>query len=163
MSGRLWISAGQTAGRVPGQAAGKWYFKVTVGHDPLTGKRDQITRRGFADHGRGGPGTPRGPGQGRPGPARSVFRPVSRSTSSSTSTSTASTPIRTWRSRPVSTTGSTRMDYIRPYIGDRRVHDVTPEVILAWQRKLLKEGGTKRTKGKDRQPRPRKAVVRLTR
>ena len=27
---------------------GKWYFKVTVGHDPLTGKRDQITRRGFA-------------------------------------------------------------------------------------------------------------------
>ena len=26
---------------------GKWYFKVTVGHDPLTGKRDQITRRGF--------------------------------------------------------------------------------------------------------------------
>ena len=27
---------------------GKWYFKVTVGRDPLTGKRDQITRRGFA-------------------------------------------------------------------------------------------------------------------
>ena len=26
---------------------GKWYFKATVGHDPLTGKRDQITRRGF--------------------------------------------------------------------------------------------------------------------
>ena len=27
---------------------GKWYFKVTVGQDPLTGKRDQVTRRGFA-------------------------------------------------------------------------------------------------------------------
>ena len=26
---------------------GGWYFKVTVGRDPLTGKRDQITKRGF--------------------------------------------------------------------------------------------------------------------
>ena len=36
--------------RPPGvyqDAKGKWYFKVTVGHDPLTGKRNQITRRGF--------------------------------------------------------------------------------------------------------------------
>ncbi len=34
-------------------ARGKWYFKVTVGQDPLTGRRDQITRRGFQHHGRG--------------------------------------------------------------------------------------------------------------
>ncbi len=37
--------------RPPGvyqDARGKWYFKVTVGQDPLTGKRDQVTRRGFA-------------------------------------------------------------------------------------------------------------------
>ncbi len=26
---------------------GGWYFKVTVGADPLTGKRNQTTRRGF--------------------------------------------------------------------------------------------------------------------
>jgi hypothetical protein len=26
---------------------GGWYFKVTVGRDPLTGRREQITRRGF--------------------------------------------------------------------------------------------------------------------
>lgn len=26
---------------------GGWYLKVTVGRDPLTGHRDQITRRGF--------------------------------------------------------------------------------------------------------------------
>ena len=26
---------------------GRWYFKVTLGHDALTGKRVQITRRGF--------------------------------------------------------------------------------------------------------------------
>ena len=36
--------------RPPGvyqNAKGKWYFKVTVGQDPLTGRRNQITRRGF--------------------------------------------------------------------------------------------------------------------
>ncbi len=26
---------------------GQWYFKVTLGRDPLTGRREQITRRGF--------------------------------------------------------------------------------------------------------------------
>ena len=34
---------------------GGWYVKVTVGRDPLTGRRAQITRRGFktaADAGR---------------------------------------------------------------------------------------------------------------
>jgi hypothetical protein len=40
-------------------------------------------------------------------------------------------------------------DYVRPILGDRRVRDVTAEVILAWQRKLAKEGGTKRKKRKD--------------
>jgi hypothetical protein len=27
---------------------GQWYFKVTLGRDALTGRREQITRRGFA-------------------------------------------------------------------------------------------------------------------
>ena len=49
-------------------------------------------------------------------------------------------------------------DYIRPYIGDRRVRDITPEVILAWQRKLLKEGGAKRKMGKDGKPGPGKPL-----
>jgi integrase len=31
--------------------------------------------------------------------------------------------------------------YIRPYLGAHRVRDVTSEVIVAWQRKLLKEDG----------------------
>jgi integrase len=34
-------------------------------------------------------------------------------------------------------------DYVRPILGTKRVRDVTPEVILAWQRKLLNGGGTK--------------------
>jgi hypothetical protein len=28
---------------------GGWYFKVTLGRDPLTGRRDQITPRGIPD------------------------------------------------------------------------------------------------------------------
>jgi hypothetical protein len=26
---------------------GQWYFKVSLGKDPLTGRREQLTRRGF--------------------------------------------------------------------------------------------------------------------
>jgi hypothetical protein len=26
---------------------GNWYFEATIGSDPLTGKRDQITKRGY--------------------------------------------------------------------------------------------------------------------
>lgn len=31
---------------------GGWYVKVTIGRNPLTGRRAQITRRGFKDAGR---------------------------------------------------------------------------------------------------------------
>ncbi|MGI8776182.1 MAG: hypothetical protein ACR2LJ_02055 [Acidimicrobiales bacterium] len=34
-------------------------------------------------------------------------------------------------------------DYVRPLLGARKVRDITPEVILAWQRKLLKGGRVK--------------------
>jgi hypothetical protein len=33
--------------------------------------------------------------------------------------------------------------YVRPALGARKVRDVTPDVVLAWQRKLLKGGGVK--------------------
>jgi hypothetical protein len=28
--------------------SGRWYFKASLGSDPLTGRRTQVTRRGFA-------------------------------------------------------------------------------------------------------------------
>ena len=86
---------------------GKWYFKVTVGHDPLTGKRDQITRRGFANMAEAARERREVLARST-GADRSVFLPDSRSMSCSTSTSTASTPIRGSPLRPASTTGSTR-------------------------------------------------------
>lgn len=27
---------------------GRWYFKVWLGRDPLTGRQQQVTKRGFA-------------------------------------------------------------------------------------------------------------------
>ena len=36
--------------------------------------------------------------------------------------------------------------YVRPLLGKKRIRDLTPEMVLAWQRKLLTEGGGKRNK-----------------
>jgi integrase len=36
--------------------------------------------------------------------------------------------------------------YVRPWLGTRRVRDVTAEVVLTWQRKLTGGGGTKNGK-----------------
>ena len=38
-------------------------------------------------------------------------------------------------------------DYVRPHLGTTRVRDVTPEVILAWQRKLT-QGGRDQAEGR---------------
>jgi len=36
--------------------------------------------------------------------------------------------------------------YVRPWIGRREVRELTPEVILTWQRELLEHRGTKSAK-----------------
>jgi hypothetical protein len=33
--------------------------------------------------------------------------------------------------------------YVRLLLGNRKVRDATPDVVLAWQRKVLKAGGVK--------------------
>jgi integrase len=33
--------------------------------------------------------------------------------------------------------------YVRPWLGKKRVRDLTPETLVAWQRKLMAEGGVK--------------------
>ena len=83
---------------------GGWYFKVTVGRDPLTGKRDQITKRGFrtaAEAGR----------ERRCVVAKIDRRQLAPSSAGLTlkelsiSTSTGSTPTRCSPRRPATTTG----------------------------------------------------------
>jgi integrase len=126
---------------------GNWYFKATIGRDPLTGKRDQVTRRGFrtmAEAAR---------------ERREVLGKIDRG---QLAVSAAGLKVNELldlyldgidadQNLALKTRFDYRQyaqDYINPYIGDRRVRDVTPEVILAWQRKLLKEGGAKRSKEK---------------
>jgi integrase len=132
-------------------AKGKWYFKVTVGQDPLTGRRNQITRRGF---------------QTMAEAARERREVLGKVDRGQLSASPAGLKVNKLldlyldgmdadQNLALKTRFDYRQyadDYIRPYIGDRRVRDVTPDVILAWQRKLLKEGGAKRKKGKDGKP-----------
>ena len=146
--------------RPPGvyqDAAGKWYFKATIGHDPLTGKRGQITRRGFrtmAEAAR---------------ERREVLAKVDRGQLAASPAGLRVNELLDLfldgvdadQNLALKTRFDYRQyaeDYINPYIGDRRVRDVTPEVILAWQRKLLKEGGAKRAKGKDGKPGPGKPL-----
>jgi integrase len=136
---------------------GKWYFKVTVGQDPLTGKRDQVTRRGFA--------TMSEAARER----REVLAKIDRGQLAPSSAGLKLTElldlyldgIDADKNLALKTRFDYRQyadDYIRPYIGDRRVRDITPEVILAWQRKLLKEGGAKKKKGTDGKPGPGKPL-----
>ena len=149
--------AGQTDRACTRTPRGKWYFKVTVGQDPLTGKRDQITRRGFA--------TMAEAARER----REVLAKVDRGQLAPSSAGLKLDElldlyldgIDADKNLALKTRFDYRQyadDYIRPYIGDRRVRDVTPEVILAWQRKLLKEGGAKKKKGKDGKPGPGKPL-----
>ena len=140
--------------RPPGvyqNAKGKWYFKVTVGQDPLTGRRNQITRRGF---------------QTMAEAARERREVLGKVDRGQLAASPAGLKVNELldlyldgmdadQNLALKTRFDYRQyadDYIRPYIGDRRVRDITPDVILAWQRKLLKEGGAKRKKGKDGKP-----------
>ncbi len=121
---------------------GQWYFKVTLGKDPLSGKREQVTRRGY-------------PTAGEAAKARRDL--VAKVDAGLIKPSGAALTVdglldlyldgidADQRLSP-----KTRHDYrvyagtyVRPFIGARRVRDVTPEVVLTWQRKLLKEGGAK--------------------
>ncbi len=141
---------------------GKWYFKVTVGHDPLTGKRDQITRRGFATMAEAARERREVLGK----VDRGQFVPSSAGLKVDELLDLYLDGIDADKNLALKTRFDYRQyaaDYIRPYIGDRRVRDVTPEVLLAWQRKLLKEGGAKRKKGKDGKPGDREAAGRRTR
>ena len=130
---------------------GKWYFKVTVGHDLLTGKRDQIARRGFATMAEAARERREVLGK----VDRCQFVPSSAGFKVDELLDLYLDGIDTDKNLALKTRFDYRQyaaDYISPYIGDRRVRDVTPEVLLAWQRKLLKEGGAKRKKGNDGKP-----------
>jgi integrase len=127
---------------------GSWYFKATIGRDPLTGKREQITRRGFRTMAEAARERREvlgkvDKGQLRPTPASLKVAELLEVFLDGIDADQDLAPKTRFDYRQYA------VDYINPYIGDRRVRDVTPDVIVAWQRKLLQEGGAKRNKGKD--------------
>jgi hypothetical protein len=121
---------------------GGWYVKVTLGTDPLTGRRGQITRRGFR--------TAAEAARAR----RELLAQVDRGQLKSTHRGITVDELLDLYLDGLDADGrlsaKTRFDYrhyagdyVRPHLGKKRVRDVTAEVVLAWQRKLTKQGGTK--------------------
>lgn len=121
---------------------GGWYFKVTLGSDPLTGKRVQVTKRGFRTAAEAGRERRELLAKIDTGQVRPQSKPL-----------TVNELLDLYLDR-MDADGrlapKTRFDYrnhadhfVRPALGSRKVRDVTPEAILAWQRELLKAGGFK--------------------
>jgi integrase len=121
-----------------------WYFKATVGRDPLTGKRAQVTKRGFrtaAEAARarkellgGDSRVPRPPAVGM-----TVNELLDLYLDGLDADGRLSVKTRfDYRKNAES--------YVRPLLGSRRVRDITPETILEWQRRLAKGGGVKNGK-----------------
>ena len=145
---------------------GGWYLKVNIGRDPITGRREQLTKRGFR--------TAAEAGKAR----RELLGKVDRGELKPVAGGMTIDDLLGLYLDGLDADGrlsdKTRFDYrhsaddyVRPYMGRLRVRDVTPEVILAWQRKLMKEGGTKRRVDEDGNRLPGKALspntVRLAR
>jgi integrase len=121
---------------------GGWYFKVTLGRDPLTGKRVQITKRGFR--------TAAAAGRARRDVLGKVDTGQVRPSSKALTVDELLDLYLDGLDADDALSVKTRFDYrhyadkyVRPALGARKVRDLTPDVILAWQRKLLKSGSVK--------------------
>jgi integrase len=124
---------------------GGWYVKVTLGRDPLIGRRTQITRRGFKTAAEAGKArrellAQADRGQRRPAAGgRTVNELLDLYLDGLDADGRLSAKTRFDYRHSAD-------DYVRPHVGAKKVRDVTPETILAWQRKLTKEGGVKDAK-----------------
>jgi integrase len=124
---------------------GGWYFKVTLGSDPLTGKRVQITKRGYRTAGEAGRErrallAKADTGQVRPSSKVLTVDELLDLYLDGLDADAGLSPKTRFDYRNYSAS------YIRPLLGSRKVRDITPEVVVAWQRKLMKGGGVKNGK-----------------
>lgn len=135
----------RTAPGVYRDRGGRWYVKVTLGFDPVSGRREQITRRGFA--------TATEAARARRELMAKVDRGQLRPTPAGLTLDELLDLYLDGLDADQRLSAKTRFDdrhsvddYVRPHLGKKRVRDVTPEVVLAWQRSLLSGGGTKQGK-----------------
>lgn len=122
---------------------GRWYFKVWLGRDPITGRQSQVTKRGFP--------TAAAAAKAR----REVLEEVDqgRLTPGAPASLTVNELLDVYLDgldADQRLSAKTRFDYranaaayVRPWLGTKRVRDLTPETIVAWQRELMAGGGTK--------------------
>ena len=123
-------------------ARGGWYFKVSLGRDPLTGRRAQVTRRGFR--------TATEAGRARRETVGRVDAGLVRPSSSVITVNELLDLYLDGLDADQRLSEKTRFDYrhyaqdyVRPLLGAKKVRDLTPEAVVAWQRALTKGGGTK--------------------
>ena len=126
-------------------ARGGWYFKVSLGRDPLTGRRCQVTRRGFR--------TATEAGRARRDIVSRVDAGLVRPSSSVLTVNELLDRYLDGLDADERLSAKTRFDYrhysddyVRPLLGPKKVRDLTPEAVVAWQRALTKGGGTKKGK-----------------
>lgn len=124
---------------------GGWYFKVSLGRDPLSGRRVQVTRRGFRTAAEAGRAR-------RELTGRVDAGLVSRAASSLTVNDLLDLYL-DGLDADGRLSAKTRFDYrhyadgyVRPLLGAKKVRDLTPDAVVAWQRALAKKGGTKNGK-----------------
>jgi integrase len=123
---------------------GGWYFKATLGRDPLTGKRTQVTKREYR--------TAAEAARARKellGGDRWTPRPSAVGMTVNELLDLYLDGLDADERLSVKTRFDYRKNaeaYVRPLLGARRVRDITPETILEWQRRLAKGGGVKNGK-----------------
>ena len=143
-----------------------WYLKLRLEPDPVTGRREQITKRGFL--------TAAEAGTARHALVDKMDRVQPRSTPVGITVSDLLDLYLDGLDADGHLSAKTRFDYrhsaedyVRPRLGHLRLREVTPDVILAWQRKLSQGGSTKRRVDKEGNALPPKGLsantVRLAR
>ena len=125
---------------------GRWYYKVTVGRDALSGRREQITRRGFR--------TATEAGRERLDLLSKIHRGQLKPSKVTLTVDQLLDEYLDGIDADGRLSPKTCFDYrhyadyyVRPHLGKKRVRDVTPEVVLAWQRKLTTGGAIQSERG----------------
>jgi hypothetical protein len=112
---------------------GSWYFKASLGRDPRTGKRLQLTKRGFA--------TASDAARARREALEAAHDGSVRSIGCGLTVDELLDLYLEGIDAGGRLSAKTRFDYrrnadayVRPWLGKPRVRELTPDVILAWRR-----------------------------
>jgi hypothetical protein len=112
---------------------GSWYFKASLGRDPRTGKRLQLTKRGFA--------TASDAARARREALEAAHDGSVRSIGGGLTVDELLDLYLEGIDAGGRLSAKTRFDYrrnadayVRPWLGKPRVRELTPDVILAWRR-----------------------------